>query len=454
MTGSKFFLSDQNSGVLIDCGLYQGLKELRLRNWQPLPIDISKITCVVLTHAHIDHSGFLPKICSQGYNNKIYSTNITKEISEILLKDSAYLQEEEARFANKYGFSKHSPALPLYTLQDAEKALKLFRGFNYEEKINISNDLTFKFLDAGHIFGSAMISFTVCNSAGKMKIIFSGDIGRISSPLLKDPAVVSEADYLILESTYGNRLHEKVSVEEELSEAINDTLKRRGVVVIPAFAVERTQSILYSLLSMRRKKLIPFIPIYVDSPMAVSITKIFYSHPEICDKDDFEIIKTGIDPFKSKEIYFIEKTKDSKELNDIRKSAIIISASGMATGGRILHHLKRRLPDEKNTVLLVGYQAEGTRGRRLADGEREIKIHGEYVQVRAKIKLIHGFSGHADYAEIIQWLKKFKKLPKKIFLVHGELEAMKFLSSKINEELKVETYIPEYLEKVILQSPA
>lgn len=452
VTGSKILLTHENTRILIDCGLYQGRKELRLRNWEPLPINIDEISHIILTHAHIDHSGFLPRIYSGGYRKKILSTHITREVACVLLKDSGRLQEEEARYANKKGFSKHKLALPLYTEEDASRTLNFLKGFNYEENIDLNENISFKFIEAGHILGSAMISMEVKDKNKLIKIVFTGDMGREKAPIIKAPAVVDSADYLVLESTYGNKLHGKMPVEEELAEAIKEALKRKGVIIIPSFAVERTQELLYILEILKVKNIIPSIPVYIDSPMAVDITRIFRRHPEIYDEEALNFEKTIIASIERKEICFSEKVEESKALNEIKGGAIIISGSGMATGGRVLHHLRQRLPDERNTVFIVGYQAEGTRGKRLLNGELEIKIFGEYVPVRAKIRQIQGFSGHADYSEILQWLRNFKKLPQKIFLVHGEPDAMTFLSGKIKEEFNSDVYIPQYMEKITLNS--
>jgi metallo-beta-lactamase family protein len=458
VTGSKYLLVHNNTSVLIDCGLFQGFKELRKLNWEQfLKVDEdvlmtpADIDYLILTHAHIDHSGYTPKFINQGFKGEILTTEITRDLCEILLKDSAKLQEEEARYANKKGYSKHDPAQPLYTVADAENAMKYFKVVERNEFVSLSPDMKFRFRNAGHILGSSFVEVWINQGKETVKLVFSGDLGRLKTPILQDPDYAREADYIILESTYGNRLHPAYEPEKDLIPVINEIYKNKSVLLMPAFAVERTQEIIFQLKKLNDAGVIPKIPIYIDSPMATSVTQLFDSHKEIYDVEAKAMLdKDGHSIFHSPNIHFTSTQEESKALNDKRGPMIIISASGMATGGRILHHLEARLPNPKNIVLMVGYQAAGTRGRALLDGTKSIKIHGNQIPVNAKVVSMSSFSAHADYSEILKWLKGLKKQPKLIFLVHGEEDSLMALSYKIKEEYKWETYIPEYLECVKL----
>ncbi len=463
VTGSKFLLSHNNTNILIDCGLFQGRKELRKKNWDEflkvdgeLVLSPADISYVLLTHAHIDHSGFIPRFVKQGFKGQILTTSITRDLSEILLKDSAYLQEEEARFANKKGYSRHKPALPLYRVDDAANAMKYFTPVERDEFITLTPDIKFRFRNAGHILGSSIIEMWINQGNDRIKVVFSGDLGRMKTPILKDPDYIREADYLILESTYGDRLHSLATPEEELVPLIKETYKNRSILLIPAFAVERTQEILYIMKKLSDSGAIPNINIYIDSPMAINVTKLFENHKEIYDKEASELtLENGKSIFRAPNIHFSSTQDESKALNQMRGPAIIISASGMATGGRILHHLTERLPDPKNTVLMVGYQAAGTRGRSLLDGAKTVKIHGTYVPVNAKIKSVSIFSAHADYSEILKWLRGIKKRkPRVVFLVHGENDSLTSMAYKIKEKYEWDTYIPDPLETVVLGKEA
>lgn len=459
VTGSKFLIIHNQTVIMVDCGLFQGRKELRKKNWDDFLkinghtiLNASQVDYLILTHAHIDHSGYTPRLVEQGFKGKIYSTQITRDLCEILLKDSAYLQEEEARYANKKGYSKHSPALPLYRAADAEKAMRYFETVERNEFISLTPEIKFRFRNAGHILGSCIVEMWIQKGSERIKIVFSGDLGRLKTPILQDPEYVREADYLVLESTYGDRLHAPHSPDKDLIPIIKEIYKNRGVLLIPAFAVERTQELLYTIKNLRDAGSIPNIPIYIDSPMAISVTKLFEKHKDIYDKEAAQLIEsTGKSIFTGPNIHLTSRQEESKMLNERRGPMIIISASGMATGGRILHHLKERLPDPKNIILMVGYQAAGTRGRSLLDGAKSIKIHGEYIPVKAKVTSISTFSAHADYNEIIKWLRGIKKTkPRKVFLVHGEPVSLQTLSQKIQTEYGWETYIPQYLECVDL----
>ncbi len=437
VTGSKYLLSFDSKKILIDCGLYQGYKELRLRNWNKLPINPADVDAVILTHAHIDHTGYLPLFVKNGFEGPIYSTAGTKELCEILLPDSGYLQEEDANLANKYGFSKHVPALPLYTLEDAEKVMPQFVTCHFEQSHELYNNFSFDFLRAAHILGSAFVRIKYKGNT----IVFTGDMGRSHDPIMREPAVIEATDYLIIESTYGDRLHGSENPQDQLAKVINQTAKRGGSVIIPAFAVGRSQSILYYISQLKEKKLIPDLPVFLDSPMAENVTDIYIRYisehrlgPENCKK--FCDVAT-----------YVNSVEDSKKIDTYRVPIIIISASGMATGGRVLHHIKKYAPDARNTILFTGYQAGGTRGARMIKGEQEIKIHGEMVPIRAHVEYMTNTSAHADYQEILEWLSNFKKPPRKVFITHGEPEASAALKEKIENKFGWTCEVPEYLQQ-------
>lgn len=444
VTGSRFVLDIDKTKLLIDCGLFQGSKQNRLRNWDPFPIPPGEIDRILLTHAHIDHAGYLPRFCKDGFAGQIHCTFPTYDLCEILLRDSAHLQEEDAYWANKKGFSKHKPALPLYTIEDAENALTFFSPKYYGEDFYGQDDLRIKFKDAGHILGSAFIDIKKGNGADTRKILFSGDLGRPAQPILRDPVQVFNVDYLVLESTYGNRLHESNSGKDELARVINESVERGGVLVIPSFAVGRTQTLLYTIRELEEKGLIPVLQVFVDSPMAIDATAIFENR--LADQDlEARVQKVeGKDIFRPKRLRICKSRNESKAINQQKSRAIIISSSGMVTGGRILHHLTERLPHSENTILFVGYQAEGTRGRTILEGAQEVKIHGRHVPINAKIENITGYSGHADYNEILAWLMGFNKPPKTTFLVHGEPESSAALKTKIEEHLNWNVVIPDF----------
>ena len=451
VTGSRYLLKTPEKQLLIDCGLFQGFKENRLRNWEAFPVAPSSIDALLLTHAHIDHSGYIPRLCQQGFNGRIHCTYATQDLCDIMLRDSAHLQEEDARWANKKGFSKHSPALPLYTAEDAEKALTHFTPHYYGEDIFLTESLRIKFKDAGHILGSSFIDVKTTYRDQIRRIIFSGDLGRPSRPILWDPVQVYEVDYLVLESTYGNRLHGQMPAEEDLARVINESMKRGGVLVIPSFAVGRTQELLFFIRELEEQKKIPSVPVYVDSPMAVKATEIFKKRVGDYDLEARILELNGKHVFETGRIQFLKDAEQSKALHSIPGRAIIISASGMADGGRILHHLEHRLPDQKNTVLFIGYQAEGTRGRSILEGKPLVKIHGMEIPVRAHIENISGFSAHADYQETLAWLMGFNRPPLKTFIVHGEPDASASLAEKIRTKLGWNAVIPKLNESFTLE---
>ena len=451
VTGSRHLLEVDGHLILVDCGLFQGLKQLRLRNWDRFPIDPARIEAVVLTHAHIDHSGYLPKLVKEGFVGKVYATAGTVELAQILLPDSARLQEEEADYANRVKSSKHHPAMPLYTEGDAHRALKHFVPVGYGERVDLTKRLSFEFINAGHILGSSFVKMTVREPGGGEKtILLTGDIGRYDEPIIHDPTPVDEADYLVLESTYGDREHPDIDVRERLAKIVSETMDRGGHLLIPAFAVGRTQSILYHLRELEEVGRIPVVPVYVDSPMASNATRLYLRHREDHDLAMKDLMDDRRNPLATGHFNLARTREESKSILRNEQSTIVISASGMCTGGRILHHLRKRLPDERNTILLVGFQAMGTRGRRLLDGEKEIKIFGEMIPVRARVEMLENLSAHADYHEILRWLEGFRRAPEKVFLVHGEPEAAEALRQKIVARFGWVVEIPDYLDRAEL----
>lgn len=441
VTGSKYLLTSDKYRVLIDCGLFQGLKQLRLKNWAQLPIAPSEVHAVVLTHAHIDHTGYLPLFVKNGFSGKVYCTEATRDLCKILLPDSAHLQEEEAEYANRRGFSKHHPALPLYTTEDAFKALELLTPVPFNQDVNIGDDLTLRYYPNGHILGSAFAR--IHNK--KTSVLFSGDIGRSNNILMKPPVQVKQADYLLLESTYGNRLHERDDPMLKLASIINKTVKRKGVVVIPVFAVGRAQELLYYIHLLKASGAISDdIPVYLNSPMAVDATAIFSKH-----RGEHRLSKEECVAL-SRTARMVNSVEESRALNQMKGPMIILSASGMASGGRVVHHLKAFAPKSNNTILFAGFQAAGTRGAAMLDGAKEIKIHGEYVSVKASVESITNLSAHADYAEIITWLRGFESAPKKTFIVHGEPLAADAMRLHVEEQLHWHAEVPDYLEAVNL----
>ncbi len=450
VTGSRFLLETRGKKILIDCGLFQGPKELRQRNWNPFPVDPAGVDYVIFTHAHIDHIGYFPRLCKDGFKGKAICTNPTADLAKILLLDSGHLQEEDAEWANKKKTSKHEPALPLFTVEDAEKSLAFFEPHYYGEEIGLGNGITIKFKDAGHILGSSMIDLRLRDDDTRRKIVFCGDLGRPARAVLRDPAQVYDVEYLVLESTYGDRLHEDNDFYDSFIRVYNESIERGGVLVIPSFAVGRTQTLLYIIRELEEKKLIPSIPVYIDSPMALDATHVYERHIKSQDLSVRVMAINGKNVFKTSQLYLCDSRKKSKALNEIENRAVIISASGMVTGGRILHHLAQRLPNPKNTVLFVGYQAEGTRGRTIVEGHEEVKIYGDMVPIRARIENITGFSCHADYNETLAWLLGFNRPPKKTFIVHGEKAASESLADKIRDRFGWHCEIPKLEESFLL----
>lgn len=453
VTGSKFLLEHRGFKMLVDCGLFQGLKDLRERNWTEPPFDASGVDLVVLTHAHLDHVGWLPRLVKYGYDGRVLCTSATRDLAAIILPDSGHLQEEDARFANKRGYSKHRPALPLYTEDEARATLNRFDTTPFSRRVEVADGIALRFLPAGHILGAAFVE-AVLKGAGKdgsdRTVVFSGDLGRPNQPILPDPERLPACDHLLCESTYGNRDHPKEDPGERLAEIVRRTIEGGGTLLVPAFAVGRTQHLLWLLGELRRDGRIPTdVPIYMDSPMAIEATDVVLEHPEAVDKEMRVASSNGADPLGIEGAVKIARTvEESKRLNDIRYPAIILSASGMAEGGRILHHLSYKLPDHRTTVLFVGYQGAGTRGRALQEGAKEIKMHGRMVPVRARIETLDGLSAHADRGEIQAWLAGAERAPGRVHLVHGEPEARDALADLLRERRGLEVDCPSYREKV------
>lgn len=421
--------------------MFQGLKALRLKNWDRFPVNPSEIDSIILTHAHIDHSGYIPRLIEQGFKGKIYSTPATKDLCRILLPDSGHLMEEEAEYLNRRKKTKHSPALPLFTQKQAEDSLAQFTAIPFGQVQKIAADLSFNFQYAGHIFGAASVIINV----GDKKIAFSGDIGRLDDKILHPPAPLPQIDYLVTESTYGNRLHGTTDVLDELALVINENCKRNGVIVIPAFAVGRAQTLMYYLWTLKKQKRIPEFPMYLNSPMATNVSDLLCKYKESHKLSEDECNNT------CSVVKYIKSVEESKALNEKHGPMLIISASGMLTGGRVLHHLKAFAPDPNNTILLTGFQASGTRGEALEHGAKEIKIHGGYVPVRAQVKSLHNMSAHADYSEIIKWLSESKIRPRKVFITHGEPSAADELRRRLEEKFGWDCIVPTQSDTLKLE---
>jgi metallo-beta-lactamase family protein len=451
VTGSKYLIEAGGKRLLVDCGLFQGPKELQQRNWNNLPIDPASIDWVLLTHAHIDHTGYIPRLVQNGFRGPIYSNAATRELCELLLLDSAHLQEEDAQYAAKKNYSSHHPPLPLYTVAQAQTSLAQFREIPRADVFSISPEFSVRPHDAGHILGSSWLELTITENGKQTLVVFSGDVGRYDQPILKDPESPTHADFLLCESTYGDRDHPTGSVPDELADVINRVAKRGGAVVAPAFAVGRTQTLMYYLRELEEKQRIPHLPVYVDSPMAINVTDIYVRHKEDHDADFVQQENQGnLDPLNMKEVHMTRSVEDSKSINEVVAPCIIISASGMANGGRILHHLARRLPDSRSAVLLVGYEAEGTGGRALEDGAQYLRIHGEEVPVKAEIVKIDQLSAHAGRSELLRWLSGITAPPRQTFLVHGEPNALESFHGAVTGRFHWPVTVPEYLQSIDL----
>lgn len=452
VTGSKYLLQIDSKKILVDCGMFQGQKELRLRNWDKLPIDPQQIDIVVITHAHIDHTGYLPRLVKDGFSGKIICTAATEDLMQIMLLDAAKLQEEEALFAAKKGYSKHEDPKPLFNTDDAKLVMHLVESHSMNSEFNLLPNVSVTFHNAGHILGASIVELKVTGKEQTKKIVFSGDIGRYNDPIMYDPEVITEADILLTESTYGDRLNPMTDVENQLAKIVNETYANEGVLVTPAFAVGRTQSLIYYFHQLMEAKKIPLLPIFVDSPMAISVTNLYEKHGGLHKIKVTETRNDLISIFDAPNIHFCTTNESSRALNEMKRPAIIISASGMITGGRILHHLYHRLKNEQDTLLFAGYQAEGSRGRHILDGDKTVKIFGEDLPVRCQVREVHGLSAHADQSELLRWLSNFKKAPKTTFIVHGEEATAITFSKTIQQKLGWNTVIPEYLQSFELFS--
>jgi metallo-beta-lactamase family protein len=444
VTGSKYLLEVDNEKLLIDCGLFQGLRELRRRNWSAFQFDPASLSAVVLTHAHIDHSGMLPRLVANGFKGRIYCTAGTASLCSLVLPDAAHLQEEDARLANERGYSKWAPAEPLFTTADAEAALALLEVVDFDQPIEVAQGITAEFRHAGHLLGSAFVR--IQRKGRGPRLLFGGDLGRYGRPVLPDPSPAPDAETLLLESTYGDRLHPDADDETLLADIIEDTCSRGGRVIIPSFAIGRAEELLYWIKRLERNRRIKPMAVYLDSPMAVDALQFYVDHERELD-DDVQSGNGRADAYTTKWFKAVSSARDSMEVTKSDHPAIVISASGMATGGRVLHHLAKCLPDARHTILFVGFQAEGTRGRALVDGAREVKIHGGMVPVAAKIARIDSMSAHADQSEIVRWLQTFRTAPRQTYLVHGEPAAQDALKAHIEQTLRWNVHVPQHGEK-------
>lgn len=459
VTGSNFLVEGAGKKFLVDCGLYQGLNKEEIKNAEEFPFDVNEIDFMLLTHAHIDHSGRIPKLYKDGYRNRIYTTNATCDLCAIMLPDSGHIQETETEWKNRKRIRRGEELLtPIYDAETAVKSLELFQGIPYDQILEIDDDIHVRFRDAGHMLGSSIIEVWVREDGLNKKIVFTGDLGNNDIPLLAEPSVIDEADYLVMESTYGGRKHiENENKAQKFIDIVAETIERGGTVVIPSFAVGRTQEILYELNRIKESEkdspefekkyhILMQTPVYVDSPLAISATEVFKENTDLFDKDTQELIKRGDNPLEFPGLEFTQTVEESKALNESDESCIIISASGMCEVGRIKHHLKHNLWNEKNTILFVGYQAQGTLGRKIVDGAKTVKIFGEEVVVNAQVEYIEGYSGHADQDGLMNFIYAFNERPKHIFLVHGEEEGQKILRDKIMNNTSINVIIPDYGE--------
>ncbi len=441
VTGSRYLLTHNGRKILIDCGLFQGAKALRLKNWEKFGVNPSEIDSIILTHAHIDHSGYIPRLVKEGFKGNIYCTPATRELCRILFPDSGHLMEEEAEYLNRHKKTKHSPALPLFTADEANEALEYFEVVPPHEKKSIDSEISFEFNYAGHILGAASAIIDVSGT----RIAFTGDIGRMNDSIFYPPEPLPKIDYLVTESTYGNRVHGQSNPLDDLAAVINETCQRKGVILIPAFAVGRTQALMYDLSRLRAQGRIPVFPMYLNSPMATNASKLFCEYKALHKLSESECMET-CDVVK-----YVRSVEESKSLNVRKGPMLIISASGMLTGGRVLHHLKAFAPYPENSILLTGFQAAGTRGDALERGAEQIKIHGDYVSVRAQVTVMHNMSAHADYNEIIQWFSESRIQPQKVFVTHGESSAADEFRRRLTETFDWECAVPTQDELVALE---
>jgi metallo-beta-lactamase family protein len=450
VTGSKYLLQINDTSVLIDCGMFQGPRELREKNWTELPFDPSQVSTVVLTHSHVDHIGFLPRFVKMGFTGNVYATPPTIDIAQVVLNDAAHIQEEDAEYRNRKGLTRHCPALPLFTSEDVSLALPMLKPTPFGKWNVINSNIKFRCLVAGHILGAAHIEFEVKDSDRKRTILFSGDIGRYGNPLTRDPAEPPQTDYLICESTYGSRIHPPSDPYSGLAEIIRDTMGRKGVVLIPSFAVGRTQTVSYLVHQLIEGGMIEPIEVHIDSPMAAKATDIYCRYPEY-HRINIQELEGDRCVLNSKRVNIHRKRESSRALNKLKGPAIIISSSGMMTGGRIMHHLINRLPDENSTVAAIGFMAQGSLGRRLIDGAEFVHIHKKKIPVNARVVSLSGLSAHADWYEIMHWLEPISVAPKMTFITHGEPEQSAAMADRLKRELGWSTHIPVLDETVELQ---
>lgn len=440
VTGSKHLLESDGQRLLVDCGLFQGLKNLRELNWEPFPVPPSSIDAVVLTHAHLDHTGYLPKLVRDGFRGPIYATAATRDVAALILADAAHLQEKDAEYSNRKGFSSHKPAEPLYTVKDAERALALFRSMEFDAPFTTRTGASVRFHHAGHILGAATAEITW----GGRTVLFSGDIGRYDDAMLPDPVSGDQPEYVVMESTYGDRVHSPAPAQEELGAVVERTTSRGGTVVIPAFAVGRAQQLLYHLWSLRQAGRLRDVPVYLDSPMAINASELLCAHP-----GDVKLTP-GVCEDACGIATYVREVAQSKALAANRFPKVIISASGMATGGRVLHHIRAFGGDSRNTILFSGFQAAGTRGRDMVQGAREVKLHGEWVAIRAQVENLSALSAHADSNELMRWLSGVQAPPRRVFIVHGEAEQSEALRKRIGRELGWAAMVPRQDQKIAL----
>ena len=454
VTGSRYLLKTNNTTILVDCGMYQE-RDYRARNWEPFPVNPSSIDIVLLTHAHVDHCGFLPKLVKDGFNGKIYCTEATAEIVEIVLMDSAKIQLEDSKYKKKRhkreGRNGPYPHKPLYTVDDSIATIKLLKKIRYNKETDISNTVSATFYDAGHILGSAMIKIKVEENNETRTILFSGDIGRPDKVILNDPTRFKAADYVVMESTYGNRYHQEVrDIDDSLEEVVNETYNAGGNIVIPSFAIERAQELLYELNLLLLERRIPPLMVFVDSPMANKVTQVFRNHPELFDKEMTEMLNDNHSPFSFKNLKTTNSVQESKAINGIRGTSIIIAGSGMCTGGRVKHHIANNITNPKGTLLFVGYQAMGTLGRIILDGAEEIRLFGKRFPIKNKVKRIEGFSAHAGKDELYEWVTSLETAPRQVFITHGEEEAAEHFSNYLHQKTGWKTSVPDYKDTVTL----
>ncbi len=456
MTGSKYLLESNGKKILVDCGLFQGERELRERNWSDPPFNPSELDAVIITHAHIDHTGFLPRIVKLGFAGKVFTSRATADLMKILLLDSAHLQSEEADYRNRHNLTSHSPALPLYDETDAKETFKLLNPVpNTGEPHEICEGITASFRVAGHIIGASEVLIEMANArenGDSIKFLFSGDLGHYDQPIINDPAPPPACDYLMCESTYGDRLHGEVTSDVRFAEIINEAFKRDAPILIPAFAVGRTQEILYMLRELEDEHKIPSMPVVVDSPMAAQATQIYNRFSEEHDEEYASILAKKIHPLRPDWMQTANSREESKAINDMKGARIIISASGMLTGGRVLHHAMRILPNENATIIFVGYQASGTTGRRIQNGEKEVKIFKNWIPVRCHVERVEGFSAHADWKAVLRWLSPLRETPPKtVFTTHGEPEAAEAMAGHIREEFGWNVVVPHFEQTIELE---